>query len=230
MAWQSQTGFRAGVDTVLLAACVPAKPGDRVLDMGCGAGVASLCVQARVSGAECLGVEREPIYAQIARDNGIEVEEADVLALPKALKEQQFDHVLANPPYYAPQSRMASPDPKREVALAETGDLSAWIEVASKRCAPKGSVSFVQKAARLPDLLPAFAAHLGDVVVQPYAPRSGRPAHLVVVQGWRGTRGPFRLNAPIILHSGMRHTDDGEDYTEAMQQILRNGRAIDLCR
>mgnify|MGYP001821000592 CR=1 FL=1 len=41
---QPKTGYRAGVDPVLLAASVPAAAGERVLDLGCGVGAAALCL------------------------------------------------------------------------------------------------------------------------------------------------------------------------------------------
>ena len=46
--WQPRRGYRAAIDPVLLAAFVPARPGQRVLDLGCGAGAAALCLAARV--------------------------------------------------------------------------------------------------------------------------------------------------------------------------------------
>ena len=39
---QPRAGYRAGIDPVLLAAAVPAKAGETVFDLGCGAGVAAL--------------------------------------------------------------------------------------------------------------------------------------------------------------------------------------------
>ena len=41
--WQPRTGFRSGMDAVFLAAAVPARAGDTVLDLGCGAGAAARC-------------------------------------------------------------------------------------------------------------------------------------------------------------------------------------------
>src|ERR1700735_5572240 len=66
---QPRTGFRSGIDPVLLAAAVPARPGERVLEAGSGAGAASLCLAARVAGISGLGVERDPALVEIAARN-----------------------------------------------------------------------------------------------------------------------------------------------------------------
>jgi len=52
---QPRHGFRSGIEPVLLAASVPAKAGDRVLEGGSGAGAALLCVAARVAGVDGVG-------------------------------------------------------------------------------------------------------------------------------------------------------------------------------
>ena len=46
--WQPVAGYRAATDPVLLAAFVPARPGQRVLDLGCGAGAACAADTSRV--------------------------------------------------------------------------------------------------------------------------------------------------------------------------------------
>jgi hypothetical protein len=47
---QPRAGYRAGVDPVLLAAAVPARAGEAVLDLGAGPGWRSLCLGRRVRG------------------------------------------------------------------------------------------------------------------------------------------------------------------------------------
>src|SRR6056297_2259973 len=56
---QPARGYRAGVDAVFLAAACPARPGARVLDLGCGVGAAALCLAARVPDLAITGVERD---------------------------------------------------------------------------------------------------------------------------------------------------------------------------
>ena len=47
---QPREGFRSGIEPVLLAAAIPARPGEHVLEGGSGAGAALLCLAARVPG------------------------------------------------------------------------------------------------------------------------------------------------------------------------------------
>ena len=57
--WQPRKGYRAATDPVLLAAACPAVAGQRVLDLGCGAGAASLCLAARVPGLQLAGLRKK---------------------------------------------------------------------------------------------------------------------------------------------------------------------------
>ncbi len=53
---QPGSGFRAGHDTVLLAAAVPAENDSVVLELGSGAGIASLCLSAREPGVRIIWI------------------------------------------------------------------------------------------------------------------------------------------------------------------------------
>lgn len=62
---QPRRGYRAAMDPVLLAAACPARPGQAVLELGCGAGVASLCLGWRVPDLRLAGLELQPAYARL---------------------------------------------------------------------------------------------------------------------------------------------------------------------
>lgn len=224
--WQPRRGYRAGVDPVLLAAAVPAKPGQSVLDLGCGAGAAALCLGARVPGLSLTGVERQADYADLARRNGLEVWQADLESLPEALRQRQFDHVIANPPYFDPNRRTRAPDPGREAARAEDTSLERWIDVAARRLAPRGYLHVIQHVSRLPDLLSACQDRLGSVEVLPLCARVGRAPHLVILRARKGGGAEFVLHAPLALHAGDRHLADGDDYAPEVSAVLRDGAAL----
>lgn len=232
--YQPKKGYRAGVDPVLLAACVNATAGQSVLELGCGAGAAVLCLAARVSDLKLSGVERQAEYAELAGRNGVanganlSVIEADLSDLPPAVRQLQFDHVIANPPYYRRGRGTAARDGGREAALGEDTPLATWVEVAAKRVAPKGYIHIIQQAERLPDLLAACDSRLGSIEVLPLVPRVGKQAQLVILRARAGGKAAFRLHAPLVLHEGSHHGRDAEDYTPVVRSILRKGAAIDL--
>ncbi|ETX14014.1 methyltransferase [Roseivivax halodurans JCM 10272] len=229
---QPRRGYRAGIDPVLLAASIPVKEGQSVLDLGCGAGAALFCLAARVPGLALTGVERQPAYADLARRTAAEagwparIETADLTSLPASVRQESFDHVLANPPYFDPVGRQGAEDPGREAGLAEETPLEAWVEVAARRVSPGGTVTFVHRAERLPDLLTAFDARLGSLELKPLLPRTHRAARLILLRGRKGGRSPFVLHPPLVLHAGEHHEKDGEDYAPAVEAILRRGEAL----
>ncbi len=229
---QPRAGYRAGVDPVLLAAVVPATRGHTVLELGCGAGAAILCLLARVPGLQAVGVELQASYAELARRNAaendapLEVVEADISALPATLKQRQFDHVLANPPYYRAGAHSPADDTGRSIALGEQTPLETWIDCAAKRLAPRGYLYMIQKANRLPDILMACEGRLGSVEILPLAARAGRKAELVILRARKGGRADFQLRAPVVLHDGDRHERDGESYTPQISDVLRKGASL----
>ena len=227
--WQPRQGYRAGLDPVLLAASVPATSGQRVLELGCGVGTAILCLNTRVSGLHLTGVEVHGPTADLARRNGgdaLEVVRADLSEMPLSLRQRQFDHVLANPPYYDRAASVRSEDPAREAAHGEDVPLAKWVRVAAKRLAPKGQAHFIHRAERLPDLIRALPDDLGSVEVLPLAARAGRAPDRVILRARKNGRGPFKLHAAMVMHVGDSHGRDGKDYVPAIDAVLRQGAAL----
>lgn len=229
---QPRIGYRAATDPVLLAAATAAQAGQRVLELGCGAGVASLCLVARVPGLVAAGLERQPAYAALARENAarnavaLEVVEGDLAVMPPALR-RSFDHVIANPPFFGRASGTPARDPGREAALREETPLAVWIDAATRRLVPGGWMTVIHEATRLPDLLMATDGRLGSLAVLPLVPRTGRPATRVILRARKGGRAAFRLLAPLILHDGLAHDGDRDSFTPELRAVLRDG--AELC-
>lgn len=225
--WQPIRGYRAATDPVLLAACVAAKPGQTVLDLGCGAGTASLCLGARVPGVMLTGLELQADYADLARRNaarngiGFDVVVGDLADIPAVLK-RDFDHVIANPPYYA-QAGSPSPNAGRDTALRVDTPIADWVSVGARRLAPGGWLSMIFATECLPEALLACAQKLGSVAVLPLAARVGQPGLRVILQARKGGGRAFRLLAPFVLHDDAAHDRDRDSYTPVAKGILRDG-------
>lgn len=225
---QPRVGYRAAIDPVLLAAAVPARAGDLMVDLGCGAGAVFACAAARVDGVEVIGVERDPQMADLARRtlalNRLtgRVETADLAALPATWEAGRIDHVAANPPYLPPDRADPSPVPGRAAAGVEQGcDLGDWIAVARRCLKHRGTLTLVHRADRLDAILAAVAAGFGSVVIFPLWPKVGREAARVLVRAVKDGHAPLRLAPGLVLHAA-----DGT-YTPQTEAILR-GTALEL--
>jgi tRNA1Val (adenine37-N6)-methyltransferase len=232
--WQPKDGYRAAMDPVLLAAAVPARRGETVLELGCGAGVASLCLARRVPGIGIAGIERQADYAALARrnaaENGIafDVTTGDIARMPAALRALSFDHVIANPPYFPKGGGTPARDRGREAAQREDLALAEWLRIGLKRLRPGGWLTVIQSAERLPDLLSGLGPGAGSTAVLPVVSREGRAASRVILQTRKGGRAAFRLLAALVIHSGAEHLRDGDDQTPEARAILRDAGALNL--
>ncbi|MBV1867017.1 MAG: methyltransferase [Marinosulfonomonas sp.] len=232
--FQPKNGHRAGIDPVLLAAAVDAVPGDTVLELGCGSGVASLCLARRVGGIDLVGAELQAKYAELARKNSVSngipfaVFACDIVKLPIEIRTRSFSHVIANPPYFRNGGGTATNDPGRNLALSGDIPMRVWVDVATRRLAPGGKLTFIQKADRLADLLSGFDDRLGSVTVKPITPRAGRRAELVIVHAQKGSRGDFQLLSPLVLHEGASHDGDRDSYTPEIRNVLRHGGSLSV--
>ena len=228
-AFQPRRGYRAGVDPVLLAASIDARPGQSILELGCGVGVASLCLANRVPGVSVTGVEMQPVYATLAMLNAKEnnaafdVVEADLRKLPHDLRQRRFDHVIMNPPYFDRTAGTRSKNTGRDVALGGDTPLADWLDIGIRRLGPRAYLSLIQRIERLPEVLAALDGRLGSIIVKPIAGREGRAPELFLLQGRQEGRAAFRLAPTLIMHQGTVHQGDQESYTPLVNSILRNG-------
>jgi tRNA1(Val) A37 N6-methylase TrmN6 len=226
---QPETGFRSGIEPVLLAASIPARFGEHVLEAGTGAGAALLCLCARVPGVRAVGVERDSDLARLARANvdangfsGVEIIAAplETAALPGP-----FDHALANPPYHAPDGT-ESPVAARESAKRGSEALiRLWINRLITALRSRGSLTLIVPAGMVPACLAAMTEAGGPcTAIFPLWPNAGRAAKLVLLRGVRQGRTPMRIMPGLVLHQ-----PDGS-FTEPAQAILRDGAGLDFGR
>lgn len=224
---QPVEGYRTGIEPVFLAACIPARPNERVLEAGTGAGAALLCLAHRIPGLVGIGIERDPDMADLARRNltgndaPFTILKADVTALPPL---PPAHHVFANPPWHDPAGTQPS-HARRAVAThrgsgSREGGLAAWIDALVPLAT--ATLTLILPAALVGEAMARLhAGPLAQLTLHPLWPRTGRPAKIVLIQATPGA-GPTRTAPGVVLHGA------GTGYTPAAEAILRKGEALRL--
>jgi len=225
---QPARGHRSGSDAVLLAAAVPARAGERVVDLGTGVGVALLCLLARVEGTTGLGIDIDEAALGRARENAAEngfgarvsFVAADLRHRIGGARPGSFDHALANPPYFTEEAGPAAPEPDRAAARTqETGALAHWIKRAADLLRHGGHLTLIQRVERLEETLSACAGRFGGIEIHPLWSTEESPAKRFILRARKGSRAPLALMPGIVLQR------DGV-YTPAAEAALRGGGAL----
>lgn len=225
---QPASGFRAGLDTVMVAAACPASSGSYVLDAGCGAGGALYCLMARVPNLSAKAIDIGPEYIEHATQNAqangwseqVECVVGDYLQLSD---ERAYDHILSNPPYMEEGTHFISTNPMKMRALGHVdaqASMEAWLKKAHFLLKSKGSLTIIQRADMLDKIILGLGKRFGSTEIFPLAPKEGEPAKRVIVRTWKDRLGPLKLHSPLVIHE-----KDGT-YTERANAILKDGQAI----
>lgn len=142
-----QCAMKVGTDGVLLGAWADVAESKHILDIGTGSGLIALMVAQRSVEAKVLGIDIDANAVCQARSNfakspwseRLTAEQCDVREL---YTEQQFDHIVSNPPYFVETTE--SPNEARATARHAThlkfGDI---IAVAERLLADGGRLSVI---------------------------------------------------------------------------------------
>jgi tRNA1Val (adenine37-N6)-methyltransferase len=216
---QPRKGYRFSVDALLVARFVRVRARDRVLELGAGSGVVSMCVAALYGPREVVALEMEPALVAMARRgaelNGL----GSMRAIAADLRERRiqgiaansFDLVIANPPYRAVATGRQSPIPARRVARSEAeGTLEDFVSAAGRYARHRGSAAFVFLAERSAELLATMRAHrLEPKRIRFVHPRADRAATAVLVEARKGGGTGVEVEPPLILYARERvYTDE----------------------
>lgn len=229
---QPKNGFRAAIDPILLAASVPADPGDQVLDVGSGSGAATIALLARVQGISVTGMDVQPGLVAMATRSASRNDfdalarfiHVDIARPNAAINAMMFDHVMSNPPFLPADGGQRPRDPARALATLEsTADLKAWIEFMDARLRDRGTLSIIHRTDRVPEIIDALGDGYGDLKVMACVPvDDGRAVKRSIVQAVKGAPSSEITQGRLVLHSA------NGDYTEAAQAILRDGHKLTI--
>lgn len=131
-------------DSFLMVKVLEVKPGERLLDMGCGAGLISL--HAAKAGAEVVAADINPHAVECTRKNAmrnnlkVEVRESDLFEKVDGY----FDVIAFNPPYLPEETRSTSWIEKSWSGGNEGSEVAVrFIEEAWRHLAPGGRIYII---------------------------------------------------------------------------------------
>ena len=220
-----RTGYRSGLDALLLAATLPKDAMGQAADLGAGAGAVGFAACCRNPAITMRLVENEPLMAGLARRalalpqnlafaDRVAIVEGDLL-VGRAAREElglvdgSLDHVLTNPPFH-PHGHRPSPDPLRAVAMTATGPdfLARWFTVSAALLRHGGSFAAIFRTDAAPAALGACDGRFGAVRLVPIHTRLGQSASRVLMLAAKGSRAPFCLLPGIVLRDEDNHPTD----------------------
>lgn len=227
--FQPKKGFRAGTDSVLLAAALDAGQTGHACEFGCGAGGALFPAAWRLKKAVFTGLEADPLMLDLARrgvarngfESRIELLHQDIAAIPRDW-ENRFDLAFSNPPFFE-AGKTTAPGEGRQAAYLESIPLKDWLGAMLHTLKPKGKLVIIHRASELARILAAIERRTGEITVLPVRSFPGADAKRVIVKARKGLRsGPMRLLSGIDIYESK-----GGARSPLMETITRTGGALD---
>lgn len=227
--FQPERGFRAGTDSVLLAAALDKDMRGQALEIGCGAGGALFPAAWRLAEMRFTGLERDADMLALAErgvaDNQMQARvslvQGDAGQMP-ADWENRFDLVFSNPPFFG-AGTIKTPGEGKQAAYVESLPLKGWIDAMLFALRPKGTFVMIHRAAELARILALIERRTGEISVLPVRSFPGADAKRVIIRARKGLRsGPARLLFGIDLYKAKSGTP-----STLMQGVARDGEGLD---
>lgn len=206
--FQPKQGFRAGTDSILLAAALDKGMTGSALEVGSGAGGALFPAAARLPQMAFTGLERDPVMVELAERGVAENKTQDRIAIVEGDAgamhgdwQNRFDLAFSNPPFFE-TGAIQTPGPGKSTAYLESLPLKDWINAMLFALRPKGTFVMVHRAADLARILSVLERQSGEIAVLPVHSYPGEAAKRVLVRARKGLRsGPMRLLEPRYLYA-----------------------------
>lgn len=206
---QSESGFRFGMDAVLLSDFTRLKPFERVADMGTGTGILPILLSQKREDCTFEAFEIQPDMADMAARsvafNGLEkrirVHAADMRDAAQILGRESMHAVVCNPPYGKQGGALPNPSEQLSLARHEAGITIAEVVAACAAALRNGGrLSMVFPAHRLLELCDVLRARrLEPKRLRMVCTKAERPPYLFLIEAVKNARPSLLWLPPLIV-------------------------------
>ena len=204
---QKKSGFRFGVDAVLLSNFARVKRSHRVIDLCSGTGIVPFLIYGKYKAKEIVGVEIQEDMAEMANRSSRYNEVEDLIKFYQGdLKDLnflstlgRFDVLTVNPPYKLNNAGILNSEDKLAIARHEIlCNLEDVIIAGRKLLKDNGRMYMVHRPERLIDIFQLMRKHkIEPKRIQMIHPKANKAPNIVLVEGQRDG-GAFEMGRSSI--------------------------------
>jgi len=224
---QPGEGYRAGTDAILLASSLQAKPGDSILELGCGTGVVMLLASHHLPDIQFTGLEKSEDMLALSRQNTVDNDNIDIVSgsirrIPHDWH-LQYDQVVANPPYFD-NRRAVRMSKGKETSFVNKGlTLNDWLDAMLVCMKPRGLGTLIYRADGLEKICAGLANKTGRLRILPIHSYADEPAKRIIVQFRKGVKSESALLPALVMHErggGERYAPDAANVLSGKAKLI----------
>lgn len=207
---QNGEKFCFGMDAVLVSGFAVVKPGEKVLDLGCGNGIIPILLEAKTKGEHFTGLEIQEEMAEMAsrsvKYNGLEekidIVCGDIKEASKIFKKDSFDVIVSNPPYMNDLHGIKNPELPKAIARHELFcSFEDIVREADLLLKPGGRFYLVHRPRRLVELITSLKENgLEPKRIKMVHPFIDKEANMVLIEAVRGGKPMMKVEKPLIVY------------------------------
>lgn len=225
---QKTSGFRFGMDSVLLADFARIKPGETVADLGTGSGILPILLSQKEKSARFHAFEVQADIAEMATrsvrfnqlEDRIAIRCEDLRNAAQSIGRASAHVVVCNPPYGKINTIIPSETENKRLSRHETDcEITDVLAASAEILKNLGRLYVVFPSQRMLELFDGMRQHrLEPKRLRMVCGKASKAPYLLLAEGIKNARPMLHWLPPLIVH----HEDGTE--TEELKRIYLTGR------
>ena len=220
---QKKSGFKFGIDAVLLSDFAKDSPSKATLDLCTGTGIIPLLLSAKTNTSKICGLEIQPQICEMAKRSvvlnnlcdRIEIREGDLKEAVSIYGKASFDKITCNPPYMKCGAGLTNDVNTKVISRHEVCcTLEDVIRVSSLLLEPMGKFFMVHRPSRLSEIFSTMIKYrLEPKIIRFVSPSINKAPNLVLIEGIRDAKSDLKILPELFVY------DSNGSYTEEINKI-----------